>query len=674
MAASRMPLRRLLAVAVPGEHVHRRDDVRARLEDALEVVEVRPVGHVRDAVGLEREQRVDVVGGRDAERLDAAQLADVAPDLLRRVRVAADEVEHGVADHAAHGRPAGLAGRPLDDRELPAHRAIRSGRRVEVSWSARHTRDRVLAGRREARPGRPTRRRGARRQTGPVPRLSYGRGRHLLGLARPHEPRAGPVERVVGVGPVAELGVERLLERVVVGRRGGPDEDVEHVDAVVAELGPERLGEDPLERLARVVGAEVHRALRAAHRADHHDATATALDHLPTEVVAQHDGRAAVDVDAQQVEVEVALDEPAVRGDGGVVDEQPDLEVGGRRRPRPRRCRATRGRRRSSAPRRRAARRPRPRSPRAAPRRGPAAPRSRPRRGGLVRQRGPDPHRGAGHQRPRPVPTAEVAPLTAPPSTPGAPKHLHDMKGACSMTARSRSSRASVRAWDAASRWASPAMGWTSRSRRATRDGSRPSPTRSGASGVSRSPCPPTSPTATRARRSWPRRRSDSAGWTTSCRTRTTRATGRGRGGGPRQLATRLRGQPLRRAPPGPGGCAADARAGRRGPRARQQRRRAAGPAGAGRVHDLQGGARVARTHAGGRGRPMGHPRERCLPRRRRRRQHPPRRASRVRVARGSPSRSGSSSAPRRSRSAPCRRRTSAPARCCSSARTSPRP
>ena len=40
----------------------------------------------------------------------------------------------------------------------------------------------------------------------------------------------------------------------------------------------------------------------------------------------------------------------------------------------------------------------------------------------------------------------------------------------------------------------------------------------------------------------------------------------------------------------------------------------------------------------------------------------------------GSPSRTGSSSAPRRSPSAPCRRPTSAPAPCCSSARTWPRP
>ena len=76
-------LGRLVAVAVPGEHVHGGDDVGARLEDPLEVVEVRPVGHVRDAVRLQRQQRLDVVGGRDPERLDPAQLAHVAPDLLR---------------------------------------------------------------------------------------------------------------------------------------------------------------------------------------------------------------------------------------------------------------------------------------------------------------------------------------------------------------------------------------------------------------------------------------------------------------------------------------------------------------------------------------------------------------------------------------------------------------
>ena len=46
----------------------RADDVDARFEDAHELVDVRPHRVVDDAVGLQREQRVDVVGGGDARR------------------------------------------------------------------------------------------------------------------------------------------------------------------------------------------------------------------------------------------------------------------------------------------------------------------------------------------------------------------------------------------------------------------------------------------------------------------------------------------------------------------------------------------------------------------------------------------------------------------------------
>ena len=49
---------------------------------AAEVVEVRSVRHVGDAVGAQGEQRVDVVGGGDAERFYAAQLACISAHLL----------------------------------------------------------------------------------------------------------------------------------------------------------------------------------------------------------------------------------------------------------------------------------------------------------------------------------------------------------------------------------------------------------------------------------------------------------------------------------------------------------------------------------------------------------------------------------------------------------------
>ena len=140
----------LLAVAVAGEHVHGRHHVAAGLEDALEVVEVGPVGHVRHAVGLQRQQRLDVVGGDHADGVDAAQLTDVAPDLVVGVGEAADEVDDGVVDHAPHRGAAGLAGGPLHDLQAAAHLAIRSGACDEVSWSWRHTRVASLRGQREA--------------------------------------------------------------------------------------------------------------------------------------------------------------------------------------------------------------------------------------------------------------------------------------------------------------------------------------------------------------------------------------------------------------------------------------------------------------------------------------------------------------------------------------------
>ena len=74
-----------------------RDDVDARLEDADELVDRRPHRVVDDAVGLQREQRVDVVGGGDADRVDADELADVDADLVGGPRVATDQLEVGLA-------------------------------------------------------------------------------------------------------------------------------------------------------------------------------------------------------------------------------------------------------------------------------------------------------------------------------------------------------------------------------------------------------------------------------------------------------------------------------------------------------------------------------------------------------------------------------------------------
>ena len=188
-------------------------DVGARLEDALEVVEVGPVGHVRDAVGLEGEQRLDVVGGGHADRVDAAQLADVAPDLVGRVGVAARP------GRAPGGRPCPArprcrscrwsTARPGDaGSSAPASRATR----VEVFCSSVHTP--TASSRGSAKQVAETQASsGVGVADGPVAELVVERGGHLLGAVGRMSREPGPVEGVVGVGPVAQLGVERRLER-----------------------------------------------------------------------------------------------------------------------------------------------------------------------------------------------------------------------------------------------------------------------------------------------------------------------------------------------------------------------------------------------------------------------------------------------------------------------------
>ena len=69
------------------------DDVDAGREDAHQLVDVEPHRVVDDAVGPQREQRVDVVGGRDADGLDADELADVLADLVGRPGVATHQLE-----------------------------------------------------------------------------------------------------------------------------------------------------------------------------------------------------------------------------------------------------------------------------------------------------------------------------------------------------------------------------------------------------------------------------------------------------------------------------------------------------------------------------------------------------------------------------------------------------
>ncbi len=105
----------LLAVGFPGDEVRGRDDVHARLEQPHHVVYHPLQRHVQHTVRAQGEDRVDVVGRRDADRTQAAELADVLPDLVGAPGITADELEVGVVEDGLHGAAADEAGRPLHD-------------------------------------------------------------------------------------------------------------------------------------------------------------------------------------------------------------------------------------------------------------------------------------------------------------------------------------------------------------------------------------------------------------------------------------------------------------------------------------------------------------------------------------------------------------------------------
>ena len=114
-------LARLLdAVAVgtqvlPGDERGGRHDVHTRRQDAHQLVDVLPHRVVDDAVGFERQQRIHVVRRRDAERLDADQLADVDTALVLRPGVAPDEFIVRVPGDRLDGALSDISRRPLDD-------------------------------------------------------------------------------------------------------------------------------------------------------------------------------------------------------------------------------------------------------------------------------------------------------------------------------------------------------------------------------------------------------------------------------------------------------------------------------------------------------------------------------------------------------------------------------
>ena len=128
-AASLARLDQSLAIRAQPPAVDERrrgDDVDTGFEDPHELVDRRPHRVVDDAVGAQREQRVDVVGGGHAQRIQATQLTDVASDLVGRPRVAAHQLQPGIPGDRDHRLLAHVSGGPLHDSKR--HRPLLSDR------------------------------------------------------------------------------------------------------------------------------------------------------------------------------------------------------------------------------------------------------------------------------------------------------------------------------------------------------------------------------------------------------------------------------------------------------------------------------------------------------------------------------------------------------------------
>ena len=98
-----------------GEHeAGRGHEVLARLEDAAHLVEIGVQRRVVHAVGVQREDLVDIVRGDHTVRLDARELTGVAPDLVGRGHVAPDQLELRVAGERLDRDLPDRAGGPLD--------------------------------------------------------------------------------------------------------------------------------------------------------------------------------------------------------------------------------------------------------------------------------------------------------------------------------------------------------------------------------------------------------------------------------------------------------------------------------------------------------------------------------------------------------------------------------
>ena len=69
----------------------------------------------RDAVRIERDDRIDIVGGDDTRRCDAGDVTGILADFGWIVYQHADQIEHGIVREVAQRYLADVACHPLDN-------------------------------------------------------------------------------------------------------------------------------------------------------------------------------------------------------------------------------------------------------------------------------------------------------------------------------------------------------------------------------------------------------------------------------------------------------------------------------------------------------------------------------------------------------------------------------
>lgn len=134
---------------------------------------------------------------------------------------------------------------------------------------------------------------------------------------------------IVRIGKIPEVTVaDETTER---GRVSRAEHHREHINTERFELGPQRLAEEQVERLGRAIDREVRSTSPRGTRGDQDDPAAPSLHHRAGEVMRGSEHRSAVAGKERLPHVHWLVEEPDhVRVGTRVVDQQADVEVGGR--------------------------------------------------------------------------------------------------------------------------------------------------------------------------------------------------------------------------------------------------------------------------------------------------------------------------------------------------------